>query len=563
MDRRVGFLLLLAILLISRWLAACSGGGDHTTTPPPTNPVPTVSSVKPSSAVAGGAGFTLTVNGTNFITSSVVQWNGSARPTTLVSNTQLQAQISASDISGPAAINVTVLNPRPGGGTSGNAAFTVASVGVTQTISVTGSGAMPNANSHEPALNLNARFIAFGSEATNLITPNAQFAEAYLRDTCIGAGSCTASTVLVSAISGTSTEGNGLGGAGASISADGRFVGFLSTASNLVSPNTVSGQYYVRDDCVSAAAGCVQVTALASVNQGGSEPNAGASDAMLASHSCNVAFVSLATDVVSGVTIPGEIYLSSCSSNNLAAGFSNTILVSADNVNLPANQGAQQPAISGDGRFVAFTSTSSNLPGSPGGGLGGQNVFVRDTCIGAASCTPGTTMVSLDSIGNAIAGNSQTPAISDNGRFVAFNTFMVVAGGNTNVVFLRDTCNSSAGPVAACVPSTNTIAQGPANTASNSTNRALSADGRFVVFDSNVANLVNTPTVGNQVYVRDTCMSSAGPVAACTPKTVLLSVDSTGTPVGGGSGAISRDGHFAAFEQETTIFQIFLAATGF
>jgi hypothetical protein len=54
-----------------------------------------------------------------------------------------------------------------------------------------------------------------------------------------------------------------------------------------------------------------------------------------------------------------------------------------------------------------------------------------------------------------------------------------------------------------------------------------------------------------------------GPVSGCTPKTVLLSVDSKGTAIGGSGAAISGDGHFTAFENETTIFQIFMAATGF
>jgi hypothetical protein len=58
-------------------------------------------------------------------------------------------------------------------------------------------------------------------------------------------------------------------------------------------------------------------------------------------------------------------------------------------------------------------------------------------------------------------------------------------------------------------------------------------------------------------------MSSAGAVSGCTPKTVLISADSKGTAIGGTGAAISGDGHFAAFESETTIFQIFLAATSF
>ncbi len=81
-------------LIISGVLAAC-GGGDHSTTTPPNNPVPTITSLSPNSGVAGSAAFTLIVTGTNFLSSSMVQWNGSARPTTFASSTQVQAQIDA------------------------------------------------------------------------------------------------------------------------------------------------------------------------------------------------------------------------------------------------------------------------------------------------------------------------------------------------------------------------------------------------------------------------------------------------------------------------------------
>lgn len=75
-------------------------------------------SVLPTSVSAGGPSFTLTVRGVLFVASSVVQWNGSARPTTFVSSTQLTAQISAADIAAVGTAQVTVLNPASQGGTS-------------------------------------------------------------------------------------------------------------------------------------------------------------------------------------------------------------------------------------------------------------------------------------------------------------------------------------------------------------------------------------------------------------------------------------------------------------
>src|SRR5207247_11263662 len=106
------------------------GGTSGASTFTINNPAPTLSSISPTSAAAGGAAFTLTATGTNFNSSSVVRWNGSNRTTTLVSSTQLQAQILASDIATAGTAQVTVFNPAPGGGTSSVGTFTVSAAPV-------------------------------------------------------------------------------------------------------------------------------------------------------------------------------------------------------------------------------------------------------------------------------------------------------------------------------------------------------------------------------------------------------------------------------------------------
>ena len=74
-------------------------------------PIPTTTSINPSSATAGGAGFSLTVNGTNFVNGvSTVRWNGSDRTTAFVSSTELTATINAADIAAAGSATVTVLN---------------------------------------------------------------------------------------------------------------------------------------------------------------------------------------------------------------------------------------------------------------------------------------------------------------------------------------------------------------------------------------------------------------------------------------------------------------------
>ena len=90
------------------------------------NPVPLVNQpLVPSSAVAGGPALTLIVNGTGFIAGATVDWNGSARPTTFVSASQLTAAISASDVATAATAAITALNPTPGGKASNVVYFPV------------------------------------------------------------------------------------------------------------------------------------------------------------------------------------------------------------------------------------------------------------------------------------------------------------------------------------------------------------------------------------------------------------------------------------------------------
>ncbi len=89
------------------------------------NPLPILTSLSPGSAAPGSAGFTLTINGTGFVTVSVAQWNGSPRQTTFVSGTQLTIQVTAADVANVGVASVTVINPAPGGGTSNTLPFTI------------------------------------------------------------------------------------------------------------------------------------------------------------------------------------------------------------------------------------------------------------------------------------------------------------------------------------------------------------------------------------------------------------------------------------------------------
>ena len=88
-------------------------------------PVPTVTSISPSSGTAGSGNFQIVVTGTNFTTDSKVRWNGLDRNTTFVSSTEVRAAINAADVAAVGSASVTVYNAPPGGGTSANAIFTI------------------------------------------------------------------------------------------------------------------------------------------------------------------------------------------------------------------------------------------------------------------------------------------------------------------------------------------------------------------------------------------------------------------------------------------------------
>src|SRR5262249_5106996 len=96
-----------------------------TVTPGP-NPVPSIGSLSPVRAPAGSGPVTLTVNGSGFVSGSVVQWHGAARQTTSVSDTQLQAASGGADGASVGMAQVTVSSPTPGGGTSAAAPSTIA-----------------------------------------------------------------------------------------------------------------------------------------------------------------------------------------------------------------------------------------------------------------------------------------------------------------------------------------------------------------------------------------------------------------------------------------------------
>ena len=118
----------LASILLSLTLGivvSCGGGGGGGSSAPIQNPAPSITILSPSSATAGAAAQTLTINGTNFLSGSTVTYNNAAHTATFVNSTQLTIPLSASDQATAGSYAVVVTNPSPGGGASNSVNFTV------------------------------------------------------------------------------------------------------------------------------------------------------------------------------------------------------------------------------------------------------------------------------------------------------------------------------------------------------------------------------------------------------------------------------------------------------
>ena len=300
-----------------------------------------------------------------------------------------------------------------------------------------------------PVLTPTGRYLTFGSNGLP-----AEAAQIYRRDWCFGAPSgCTQSTVLIS--SNANGDVSNEGSQSANLSQDGRFVGFVSYSTNLIDPNEPAVQsaamMFAKDTCLGATTPCSPSVSQVDVPNGGGVANNQLDYESVPSLSSNgryIAYSSNATNLVAAnVEGFGNVYLRdtclfslSCTPNN--------VLVSLANDGSIANSGSHQQSMSADGRYVAFTSISTNLVygiSYPAGSF--QDVYVRDTCIGAApACYPSTVRVAVLNTPNyqtpSNAGAS-LPSISSDGHYVVFlssSTNLTPAGTNGFVqVFLSKT----------------------------------------------------------------------------------------------------------------------------
>lgn len=563
---------LSATLLVGGIIVGCASKGGGSTPPPPG---PTVNSVAPyygvtsplnlNYAIAGQGGFTLLVNGNDFTNSSVVEWNGNTLPTQFGDATDLAATVSNSLIASSGAASITVKDTASGAA-SNTITFQIASpatatAGVVALVTAAPDGSPANGDSLvAPSISANGRYVAFQSNATNLVPgPASGYQEIYERDTCIGApAGCTPDTTRVTV----TYDGSPVNGhtRESAISADGRYVAFASSASNIL--NLAQGSIcasigscvFLRDTCIGVSGTCTPQTVLVSTTPDGGVAN-GAYPAMTPDARL-VVFNS--TGQSPGIS---NTFLHDTCIGAPAGCTPSTTLVSAASDSSAGNQNSVPQSISSNARYVAFDSWATNLVANPPTDQN-DHLYVRDTCAGVVSgCTPATTMLDLNANapGEQALDVSVIPGISADGRFVAFSsiaTNMVSQNvqGHGNA-YLRDTCNGAA---PGCSPNTAIASLGNDGSIGNDPSevdgqQAMSSDGRFIVFASLASNLVPGQMLPagsfKDIFVRDTCF---GISSGCTPSTVRVSVANepeiaTQANRISDYGSISADGHYVVF----------------
>ena len=400
--------------------------------------------------------------------------------------------------------------------------------GVTERVSVSTAGVAGDDDSIHAAVSGNGRYVAFLSRASTLVPGDTNgSSDVFVRDRVAG----TTERVSVD-----SRERQGTGGEAGGVldsnfglpalSADGRYVAFVSSETNLVKGdrNNVP-DVFVRDRVAGT-------TERVSVSGRKVQANSDSSDPAITPDGRFVAFSSFADNLVPGDTnFTSDVFVVDRAATTLAPE-----RVSLSNTGAQAENSSDVPSISADGRFVAFASAADTLV--PNDNDGATDVFVRDRVAGT------TEGISVAPTPSGFGNTSTSPAITPDGRSVAFSSWEpdLVPGDTNNSydIFVRDRSTGTLERVSL----TDAGAQGD----DWSLGPAISSDGHLVAFSSLAKNLVaGDNNFDFDVFVRD---RTAG-------TTVRASVRTDGTEGGLSLGsfnvAMSADGSVLAFESEADL----------
>lgn len=402
-----------------------------------------------------------------------------------------------------------------------------ASEATTRLVSVNSSGEQASGYSYGPSVSGTGRYVAFTSDGANLVEgDNNHDTDVFVFDRATG----TLERVSVSS-TGQEADRNSYG---ADITPDGRYVAFGSIATNLVPSDTNSGVCDEGDDCGSDVFVHDRVTGITervSVSSNGRQTNVDGTGAQaISANGRYVVFHSQATNLVRrDLNNEIDIFVHDRVTDK-------TTRVNVSPSGAEANGESFGPDISADGRFVAFQSAAPNLVRHDDNGL--TDIFVHNLA------TKRTRLVSVGPGGRQGNGVSLGPALSHDGRFVAFsgNASNLVPGdkNRTDDVFLRDRRRRITEMIS--------VSQSGAEGNRGSGDAEVSDNGRFVMFASSASNLTEEDASEQRfpvdLFLRDRWRN----------RTRLLNVSTAGVQADGESGecAISGDGRFVAFSSNAT-----------
>jgi Tol biopolymer transport system component len=389
---------------------------------------------------------------------------------------------------------------------------------VTKRVSVSSAAVEADGSSSEPSISADGRFVAFVSQAPNLVADDTNsVADIFVHDRQTG------KTQRVS-VGTAGAEANGASN-GPAISADGRYIAFTSAASNLVAGDTNHSSDIFAYDRESGE------TRRVSVSSDGVQGTSSSSGVAISADGRHVAFASSAPNLV-----PDDTNSGATNSNydlfvhDLESGQTQRVSVSSDGAQAIGNSFA--PSLSADGRYVAFMSNAPDLVA--GDTNRAYDAFIHDNLSGD------TQRLSVTSAGGQANDASQLPKLSADGRYVAFRSFATnLAARDTNGqadIFVLDRQTRETRRVNV------SSAGAQAGLGSTSFYHTISADGRYVAFASSAPNLVAGDTRGDQAYVHD----------LQTGETRRVSVDDAGVASNDSSFelSLSADGRCVAFRSD-------------
>lgn len=351
----------------------------------------------------------------------------------------------------------------------------------TERISTDRAGQPGDAPSDSPAVSADGRYVTFSSAATNLVPGDTNgYSDIFLRDRVTG----TVERISVSSTGGQANSSSALSG---SVSPDGRYVTFTSSATNLAAGDDSGTMHvYLRDRAN-------MTTRRVSVSGTGAVGNGSSFGAAVSANGRFVAFGSLATNLVRGDTNGvQDIFV-----RDVRHGTTRRVSV-AQGGQVEANGASTFPLISSNGRYVGFLSSATNLQSTDT--LGVTNAYVKDLRTGAVD------LASVSASGGTFVRGSGEMSMSGDGRLVAFVTYE--SGPLGSQVYVRD--RSRGTTVLASRNLAGGLSVGPFSRPS------ISADGRYVAFVSGARDLVPGSPHSTIVFVRDlqTATTAVGGVSS-------------------------------------------------